>query len=67
MLLQGTSLWLSRPSDEGEGEGKAELEEMRGSGATASKSADVGKVLYKLVFLSFKGLGNMYSSQTNSL
>ena len=59
MLLQGTGLWLPRPSDEGEGVEKAELEEMRGSDATASKSAHVGKVLYKLVFLSFKGLGNL--------
>ena len=67
MLLQGTSLWLPRPSDEGDGEGKAELEEMRGSGATASKSADAGKVLYKLVSISLKGLDSTYLSQTDSL
>ena len=48
MLLQGTNLWMLQPSVEGENEAKDDAEELRGSDATASGLADIGKVLYNL-------------------
>lgn len=49
MLLQGTTLWLSQPADDG-GDDRSK-EEVQSNGATASNSADVGKVRCKHMVL----------------